>query len=58
MNNPHRDTIFLEEAEILSHQAFDGDQFLIRVQADRDDTEKSAGIFEQMLSSMRFSVAR
>ncbi|MES9965340.1 MAG: dihydroorotate dehydrogenase electron transfer subunit [Candidatus Sedimenticola sp. 20ELBAFRAG] len=29
----HRDTIFVEDAEILSHQAFDGDQYILRVQA-------------------------
>ena len=27
MNTSQRDTIFLEDAEILSHQAFAGDQF-------------------------------
>jgi len=29
----HRDSILLEEAEILEHQAFPGDQYLLRVQA-------------------------
>jgi dihydroorotate dehydrogenase electron transfer subunit len=29
----HRDTIFLEEAEIISHQAFEGEQYLLRVAA-------------------------
>ncbi len=33
MSRAHRDTIFLEEAEILSHQAFEGDQRIIRLQA-------------------------
>jgi dihydroorotate dehydrogenase electron transfer subunit len=28
-----RETIFLESAEILSHQAFDGDQYVLRVRA-------------------------
>ena len=32
-NKPHRDTIFCEQAKILSHEAFDGDQFILRVQA-------------------------
>ncbi|MET0067743.1 MAG: dihydroorotate dehydrogenase electron transfer subunit [Candidatus Thiodiazotropha sp.] len=31
MNKPHRNTIFLEEAEILSHQAHEGEQFVIRL---------------------------
>ncbi len=30
---PHRDTIFVEDAEILSHEALDGDQHILRVQA-------------------------
>lgn len=33
MNKPHRDTIFTETAEILSHQAHEGQQYLIRVAA-------------------------
>ena len=33
MNKPHRDTIFLEEAEILSHTAFAGEQFILKVRA-------------------------
>ncbi|MCP4994416.1 MAG: dihydroorotate dehydrogenase electron transfer subunit [Gammaproteobacteria bacterium] len=32
-NKLHRDTIFLEEAEILSHERFEGDQYLLRMQA-------------------------
>ena len=33
MERPHRDTILVEEAEILVHEAFDGDQYLMRVKA-------------------------
>lgn len=37
MNNlikkTHRDTIFLEEAEVLSHNAYAGEQFILRLQA-------------------------
>ena len=33
MHRPHRDTILLEDAEILSHEAFAGDQYVMRVQA-------------------------
>jgi dihydroorotate dehydrogenase electron transfer subunit len=33
MNKTQRDTIFLEDAEILSHQAFAGDQFIMRLLA-------------------------
>lgn len=34
-SRPHRDTIFLEEAEIISHQVFEGDQYILRLQAPR-----------------------
>ena len=33
MNKPHRDTIQVEEAEIVSHEAFAGDQYVMRVKA-------------------------
>ncbi len=32
-NKPHRNTIFIEDAIILSHQAFPGQQYILRVQA-------------------------
>jgi len=31
MERPHRGTILVEEAEIIGHQAFDGDQYVMRV---------------------------
>ena len=32
-SRPHRDTIFLEEAEILAHEAFPGEQYTLRIRA-------------------------
>ena len=32
-SKPHRDTILVEDAEILSHDAFAGDQYVLRVRA-------------------------
>lgn len=32
-SKPHRDTILVEDAPILSHEAFPGDQYILRVQA-------------------------
>ncbi len=32
-SKPHRDTILVEDAEILSHEAFAGDQYVLRVRA-------------------------
>lgn len=45
MNRPHRDTLFLEDAEILSHQAFEGDQQIIRLQAQACATHAQPGSF-------------
>jgi dihydroorotate dehydrogenase electron transfer subunit len=33
MDRPHRGTILVEEAEIIGHQAFDGEQYVMRVNA-------------------------
>jgi dihydroorotate dehydrogenase electron transfer subunit len=33
MNKPHRDSLYLEDARILSHEAFEGEQFILRVEA-------------------------
>jgi len=41
----HRDTIFLEEAEILDHQAFEGDQYTLRVRAPEIASHAKAGSF-------------
>ncbi len=45
MSKPHRDTIFLEDAEILSQQAFEGDQQIIRLQAQTCATHAQPGSF-------------
>jgi dihydroorotate dehydrogenase electron transfer subunit len=45
MNQSHRDTIFLEEATILSHQTFAGDQFILRLQAPECASHALAGSF-------------
>lgn len=41
----HRNTIFLEEAEILDHQAFDGAQYILRVKAPEIAQHAKAGSF-------------
>jgi dihydroorotate dehydrogenase electron transfer subunit len=45
MNRPHRDTIFLEEAEILSHQTHEGDQFTLRLLAPHCAAKAQPGNF-------------
>jgi dihydroorotate dehydrogenase electron transfer subunit len=45
MTNTHRDTIFLEQAEVISHQAFEGDQQLLRLQAPECAAQARPGSF-------------
>lgn len=45
MTKPHRDTIQLEEAEILAHEHFDGDQHLLRLKAPEIARRARAGSF-------------
>jgi len=42
---PHRNTIILEQAEILSHDAFAGDQYIMRIQATDIARRAQAGSF-------------
>ncbi|MBD3620429.1 MAG: dihydroorotate dehydrogenase electron transfer subunit [Chromatiales bacterium] len=42
---PHRDTIFVEDAEILSHEAFEGAQYILRVRAPKCAAMAEAGSF-------------
>ena len=42
---PHRNTIFVEDAEILSHEAFEGMQYILRVQAPKCAAKAEAGSF-------------
>ncbi len=44
-DKPHRGTIFVEDAEILSHQAYDGAQYILRVQAPQCAAKAEAGMF-------------
>jgi len=44
-NRPHRDTIFLEEAEVLDHEAFEGDQYTLRIRAPECAAHARPGAF-------------
>lgn len=44
-NKTHRGTIFVEDAEILSHHAHAGDQYVIRLQAPQCASHAQAGSF-------------
>ena len=41
----HRETIFLEDAEILTHEAFAGNQYLLRVRAPECASRAAPGNF-------------
>ncbi len=45
MKKTHRDTIFAETTEILSHQAYEGDQFILRVDAPQIASKALPGSF-------------
>ncbi len=44
----HRNTIFVEDCEILSHEAYDGDQFIMRVQAPKIAAKAKPGSFAHL----------
>ena len=45
MNKPHRNTIFVEQANILAHQAYAGDQYILTVQAPQIAARAQPGQF-------------
>ncbi len=45
MKKTHRDTIFVENCEVLAHHAYDGEQYLLRVQAPQIATRALPGNF-------------
>ncbi|MFN2348252.1 MAG: dihydroorotate dehydrogenase electron transfer subunit [Thioalkalivibrio sp.] len=48
MNKPHRGTIFVEDAKVLSHEAFAGDQYILRVQAPQCAAKAAPGSFAHL----------
>ncbi|HEX6928044.1 MAG TPA: dihydroorotate dehydrogenase electron transfer subunit [Gammaproteobacteria bacterium] len=42
---PHRDTIFVEDAKVLAHQSFPGEQYLLRVEAPKCAANAQPGSF-------------
>ncbi len=47
-SKPHRNTIVVEQAAILSHSAHDGDQFILRIQAPEIARRAKAGSFAHL----------
>ncbi|MCU7920224.1 MAG: dihydroorotate dehydrogenase electron transfer subunit [Candidatus Thiodiazotropha sp. (ex Epidulcina cf. delphinae)] len=58
MNKPHRDTIFLEEAEILTHQPFAGEQFVLRLLAPHCAAKALPGSFVHLTCDPLLSMRR
>ncbi len=58
MSKSHRDTIFLEEAEILSNQSFEGDQHIIRLQAQACATHAQPGTFVHLQCDPQYPLRR
>jgi dihydroorotate dehydrogenase electron transfer subunit len=48
---PHHATIFVEEAKILSHESFEGEQFLLRVRAPQCAAQAQPGSFAHLQCS-------
>ena len=48
---PHRDTIFVEQAEIISHEVFDGEQYLLRLKAPECAAHAQPGSFAHLQCS-------
>ena len=48
MSNAQRGTIFLEEARVLEHRAFDGEQYVIRVEAPKCAAAAEPGSFAHL----------
>jgi dihydroorotate dehydrogenase electron transfer subunit len=51
MSHAHRNTIFLEQARIISHQAFEGDQYILRVEAPQCAENARPGSFAHLQCS-------
>jgi dihydroorotate dehydrogenase electron transfer subunit len=44
-SHPHRNTIFLEEAEVLAHESFEGQQFILKLKAPQCAQRATPGSF-------------
>ncbi|HHO67512.1 MAG TPA: dihydroorotate dehydrogenase electron transfer subunit, partial [Gammaproteobacteria bacterium] len=58
MSKPHRGTIFLEQAEVLEQQAFEGDQYLLRVQAPECAARALPGQFAHIRCDAQLAMRR
>jgi dihydroorotate dehydrogenase electron transfer subunit len=58
MSKPHHNSVFLEEAEILSHEAYEGDQFIIRLLAPHCAAKAEPGSFVHLTCDPQLPMRR
>ncbi|MCU7905232.1 MAG: dihydroorotate dehydrogenase electron transfer subunit [Candidatus Thiodiazotropha sp. (ex Epidulcina cf. delphinae)] len=58
MSKPHRNTIFLEDAEILAHQPFAGEQFVLRLLAPHCAAKALPGSFAHITCDPQLPMRR
>lgn len=58
MDHSHRGTIFVEQAEVISHQAYAGDQQVLRVRAPRTAARALPGSFAHLQCDPRLPMRR
>jgi len=58
MTKQHRNTIYVEDANILDHQAFDGDQFILRLHAPKTAAKAEPGSFVHIRCAERLPMRR
>lgn len=54
----HRNTVFVEEAEVLTHQGYDGRQFIIKLQAPKSAREALPGTFVHLRCDLQRPMRR
>ncbi|MCG7948418.1 MAG: dihydroorotate dehydrogenase electron transfer subunit, partial [Candidatus Thiodiazotropha taylori] len=58
MSKPHHNSVFLEEAEIISHQAFDGEQFIMRLLSPHCAAKAKPGSFVHLTCDPQLPMRR
>jgi dihydroorotate dehydrogenase electron transfer subunit len=58
MSKPHHNSVFVEEAEIIRHDAFDGDQFIIRLLAPHCAAKATPGSFVHLTCDPQLPMRR
>ncbi len=58
MNKPHRETIFVEQAEIIEHLAYAGEQYIMRVKAPEIANHARAGSFAHITCDPMLAMRR